>query len=205
MRNALMLTAMLLGAVPATARAQNPQTSIQGFGGLTFGTSSVLGRMSTASTLGGVVAADLTPNLQIIGEVGRVSDLKAPFLDLLDFTPVNLRVSAWYGEGGVRLIASPRSAARPYFEATAGLARIRTGLSGFGGRTDAAIDAALSFLNATEPMLGAGAGVLLERGPLALDVGYRYKKITATGVASVLNAGDAYQVNEARIGLGIRF
>src|SRR5688572_8523086 len=170
MRNLLMLSAMLLGAVPATAYAQDPNTSVQAFGGLTFGTSSVLGRMSTSSTLGGVVATGLTPNIQIVGEVGRLSDIKAPFLDLLDFAPVNLRVSAWYGEGGVRLIASPRSAARPYFEATAGIARIRTGLSGFGGRTDAVIDAGLSFLNATEPMLGAGAGVLLERGPLALDV-----------------------------------
>jgi opacity protein-like surface antigen len=54
-------------------------------------------------------------------------------------------------------------------------------------------------------LLGIGAGVLLEHGRLGLDVGYRYKKITATGVASALNAGNAYQVNEARIGLGVRF
>jgi hypothetical protein len=196
---------MLLCTLPAAARAQSANTSVQGFGGLTFGMSSTLGRTSTASALGGIVAAGLTPNIQIVGEVGRLSDIRPPLFDLLDFTPVNLRVSAWYGEGGVRFIASPRSAVRPYAEATAGFARLSTGLSGFGGRTDAVIRTGLAFLDRTEPLLGVGAGVLLEHGRLALDVGYRYKKITATGVASALNAGNAYQVNEARIGLGVRF
>jgi opacity protein-like surface antigen len=196
---------MLLCTLPAAARAQSANTSVQGFGGLTFGMSSTLGRTSTASALGGIVAAGLTPNIQIVGEVGRLSDIRPPIFDLLDFTPVNLRVSAWYGEGGVRFIASPRSAVRPYAEATAGFARLSTGLSGFGGRTDAVIRTGLAFLDRTEPLLGVGAGVLLEHGRLALDVGYRYKKITATGVASALNAGNAYQVNEARIGLGVRF
>jgi hypothetical protein len=196
---------MLLCTLPAAARAQSANTSVQGFGGLTFGMSSTLGRTSTASALGGIVAAGLTPNIQIVGEVGRLSDIRPPLFDLLDFTPVNLRVSAWYGEGGVRFIASPRSAVRPYAEATAGFARLSTGLSGFGGRTDAVIRTGLAFLDRTEPLLGIGAGVLLEHGRLGLDVGYRYKKITATGVASALNAGNAYQVNEARIGLGVRF
>jgi hypothetical protein len=205
MRRVLMLSAIFLCALPGTARAQIANTSVQGFGGLTFGSSSALGRTKTAPTLGGVVAAGLTPNMQIIGEVGRLSDIKPPLLDLLDFTSANLRVSAWYGEGGLRFIASPRSAVRPYVEATAGLARLRTGLTGLGGRTDAAIAIGLSFLNRTEPLLGVGGGVLLEGGPFALDVGYRYKKIMATGVASALNAGNAYQVNEARVGFGFRF
>jgi hypothetical protein len=204
MRKVVAFSAMLLCA-PAAASAQTANTSVQGFGGLTFGTSSALGRTSTASALGGVVAAGVTPNMQIIGEVGRLSDIKPPLFDLLDFTPVNLRVSAWYGEGGVRFIASPRTAVRPYAEATAGFARLTTGLSGFGGRTDTAIDIGLAFLNRTEPLLGVGGGILLEAGPLAVDVGYRYKKITATGLTSALNAGNPYQVNEARIGIGFRF
>jgi opacity protein-like surface antigen len=137
--------------------------------------------------------------------VGRLSDIKPPLLDLLDFTPVDLRVSAWYGEAGVRFIASPHSVVRPYAEATAGMARLSTTLSGFGGRTDAAIAAGLAFLNRTDPLLGLGGGVVLQGGPLALDVGYRYKKIMATGLASALNARNAYQVNEVRIGLGVRF
>jgi hypothetical protein len=206
MRRVLLLSAMLLCGLPAAAHAQSANTSVQGFGGLTFGTSpAALGGVSTAPTLGGTVAAGITPNLQIVGEVGRLSDIKPPLFDLLDFTPVNLRVSAWYGEGGLRFIASPRSAVRPYAEATAGMARLSTGLSGFGGRTDVLVDAGLAFLNRTEPLVGVGGGVLLERGALSLDVGYRYKQILATGVASALNAGNAYRVQEARIGFGVRF
>jgi hypothetical protein len=206
MRRVLIPSAILaVCLLPATARAQGSNRSVQGFGGVTFGTSSVLGGASMASTFGGTLAAGLGPNLQIVGEVGRLSDIKPPLFDLLDFTPVDLRVSAWYGEGGIRFIASPRSAVRPYGEASAGFARLSTGLSGFSGRTDAIIDAGLSFLNRTEPMLGAGAGVVLQGGPLAVDIGYRYKKIMATGVASALNGGRDYHVNDVRIGVGISF
>jgi hypothetical protein len=205
MRRLLILSAILLCAVPATARAQSANTSIQAFGGLTFGTSSAFGGSSTASNVGGVIAAGITPNIQIVGEVGRLSDLKPPIFDLLDFTPVNLRVPAWYGEGGVRFIASPRMPVRPYGEATAGFARLSTHVSAFGGRTDALIDAGLGFLNRTEPLLGVGFGVLLESGPFSVDVGYRYKKIMATSVASALNGGNPYHVNEARFGFGVRF
>lgn len=205
MRRIILLTALAVSTMPAAARAQEAHTTVQGFGGLTFGSSSIIGTRSVASTFGGGVAVDLTPNIQIVGEAGRLSDIKPPLLDLLDFTPVDLRVSAWYGEGGVRFIASPHSGLRPYVEATAGMARLSTGLSGFGGRTDAVLDTGLAFLNRTEPLLGAGGGVLLQGGPVALDLGYRYKKIMATGVASALNAGRDYQVNEARVGLSVRF
>lgn len=206
MRRVLILSAIVaVCAVPATARAQNPNRSLQGFGGLTFGTGSVIGGASAASTFGGTLSAGLTPNLQLFGEVGRMSDIKPPLLELLDFTPVNVRVSAWYGEGGVRFIASPHSAVRPYAEASAGIARVSNGLSGFSGRTDAIIDTGLAFLNKNEPILGAGGGVLLQGGPVAVDIGYRYKKILATGAASFLNGGRPYQINEVRIGIGIGF
>jgi len=204
MRRALILLTLLV-CLPAVAAAQSAKTSVLGFGGLTFSTSSALEGTSTAPTLGGLVSGELTPNVQIIGEIGRMSDIRPALYDLLDFTPVDLRISAWYGEGGVRFITSPRSAVRPYAQATAGFARLSPGFSGLGGRSDALIDTGLAFLRRTEPLLGVGAGVLLERGPLAIDAGYRYKKISATGVASVINAGNAYQVNEARIGIGVRF
>ena len=206
MRRISTLVAILaVCLVPAVARAQSSNSAVQGFGGITFGTSSVLGGASASSTFGGTFVAGLAPNMQIIGEIGRMTDIKPPLLDLLDFTPVNLRVSAWYGEGGIRFIASPHASVRPYGEASAGFARLSTGLSGFTGRTDAIIDAGLSFLNRTEPMLGAGAGILVQRGPFALDVGYRYKKIMASGAASALNGGSAYQVNNVRVGVGISF
>jgi hypothetical protein len=114
-------------------------------------------------------------------------------------------VSAWYGEGGVRVITSPHSAVRPYAEATAGFARLSTDVDGFGGTAYEIAEAGLGYLNRTEPMLGVGGGVVFQGGPFALDVGYRYKKIMASGVASALNGGSDYHVNDVRIGFGISF
>src|SRR5436190_237617 len=124
MQKVFVLAAVLaVCTVPATARAQTTNRSVQGFGGITFGSdSSFLGGTSTSSTFGGTVVAGLTPNLHAVGEFGRMTDIKPPLFNLLDFTPVGLQVSAWYGEGGVRFIASPHSSVRPYGEATAGFA-----------------------------------------------------------------------------------
>jgi opacity protein-like surface antigen len=204
MRN-VMLAAAMLAACALPARAQDGNSEVQGFGGMTFGSSSFAGT-STSSTFGGRVAIGLLPNLQALVEGGRMTDIKPPLLDLLDFTPVDLRVTAWYGEGGVRFIASPYSHVRPYGEATFGFARLSTGLSGINDRTDAIIDTGLNFFNRTEPMLGAGGGILVQGGALSLDLGYRYNKILAgNGVASALNAGNAYTVNQVRVGIGVRF
>ena len=189
---------------PALARAQAPRTEIQGFGGMTVGTST-FGSVA-APTFGGRVAVPLTPNLEAIGEGGRLADIKSPLFDLLDFTSVGLRVSAWYGEGGVRFIASPRSVVRPYAEATAGFARLNADISGFSGRTDALINTGLNIVNRAEPMLGVGGGIEIHGGPLSLDLGYRYKKISAGNtIASALNAGHDYRINQVRVGLGVRF
>jgi hypothetical protein len=205
----LFLAAAVLAvcSVAAPARAQSTNRAIQGFGGITFGTSStpVLGGTSTAPTFGATVVAGLLPNLQVVGEFGRMSDIKPPLFNLVDdYSPVGLHVTAWYGEGGVRFIASPHSSVRPYGEATAGWARLNTEISGFGGATYEAIEEGLGLLNRTDPLLGVGGGVVFQTGALAIDVGYRYKKILASGVAASLNGGD-YHVNDVRVGVGFSF
>jgi hypothetical protein len=184
-------------ALPAAARAQSSQ--IQGFGGLTFGD------VTSSSTFGGGIAIPLSDNLQIVGEAGRMTNVMPSLFDtILDLTPLDFGVSAWYGEGGVRLIGSSRRALRPYAEATAGMARLRTGLDGTGA-ADPFVDTALGFLSRTEPMLGVGGGVIVQGGPLFLDLGYRYKKILAgDSLQSALTGGD-FSVNQLRIGAGVRF
>ncbi len=202
MRKLILLVALVVG-VPAAAAAQQ-RSEIQGFGGLTVGTSAF--GSAASSTFGGRVAVGLTDNIQIIGEGGRMADIKSPLFDLLDFTDVGVRVSAYYGEGGVRFLAGSHSAVRPYAEATAGFAKLNAGVSGIGGTTGALINTGLNFVNTTQPMLGVGGGLLLQGGPLSFDLGYRYKKISAGNtIASALNAGQAYNVNQVRIGVGFRF
>ena len=105
-------------AVPSAAEAQN--SHLQGFGGVTFGD------VTNSTTFGGGVAVPLTDNLHVIAEGGRMTDLMTSLLGtVFDVVPVDVRVAAWYGEAGVRLIASSTRALRPYAEATGGFARMR--------------------------------------------------------------------------------
>jgi hypothetical protein len=185
-------------AFPAAARAQSGH--FQGFGGLTFGD------VTNSSTFGGSLAVPLSDNLQIIGEGGRMTDLMPSLLGtIVDLAPVDVRVSAWYGEAGLRFIASRGRAIRPYVETTAGFARVTTGFNGAGSRADAIVNAGLGFFGRTEPLLGAGGGVVVQGGPMFLDLGYRYKKILAGDSLQTLLTGGDISVNQVRIGAGVRF
>jgi hypothetical protein len=188
----------LVSLVPSMAYAQRGQ--IQGFGGLTFGD------VTSSSTFGGGFAAPLTDNIEIIGEGGRMTDVMPSLIGtIVDFAPVDFRVSAWYGEAGVRWIGSPYRAVRPYGEATAGFARLTGGFNGAGDGVDEIVNRALGFVSRTEPLLGVGGGVLLQGGPVFLDLGYRYKKILARdSLQSLLTGGDV-SVNQVRVGVGVRF
>ncbi len=204
MRRTLVWAAAVCGVLFLSTRAdaQTRGSHIEGFGGLTFGA-----RTASASTFGGSVALPLTDNIQVIGEAGRMTDLTSSAFDLLSgFTPIDVNLSAWYGEGGIRFIASPRSVVRPYVEATAGVARLTPGIDG-AGRYGPLANGALAFLGSTEPMFGAGAGVMLQGGPLLVDAGYRYKRITGgNAIASALTlGGNGIEVNQFRVGVGVRF
>jgi opacity protein-like surface antigen len=185
-------------ATPALARAQNLQ--VQGFGGVT------VRDIGASQTFGGNIAVPLGSNLQIVAEGGRMADIMSPTLaTLLDFSPVDVRLSAYYGEAGVRILGSSGHVVRPYVEATAGLARLRTGVSGIGAATDPFVNAGLEFLDSTRPMLGAGGGLLIQGGPVVVDLGYRFNKISAgNAIQSALTGGDL-GVHQVRFGLGVRF
>jgi opacity protein-like surface antigen len=197
----LLLVAALASAVviPSPARAQE-HGHFGGFGGLTFGST------TSATTFGGNLGAPLGSHLQIVAEAGHMDNLMpATFGTLLDFTPVDFNLGAWYGEAGVRFLTTPQSAVTPYVEATAGAARLGSRFDG-AGRADPFVNAALRFLDRTEPLLGVGGGVILRGGPVTLDLGYRYKKILASdSLQAALAGGNGIDVSQARIGLGFRF
>lgn len=196
MQTAVATLAIALVA-PAAAHAQGGQ--IQAFSGLTFG------NVTSSSTVGGQFAVPLSDNLHVIGEAGRMNDvMPSLFSTIVDFTPIDLRVSAWYGEAGIRLIGSSRRAVRPYGEATAGFARMSTGVAG-AGSFDPLVNGALGLFNRTEPMLGLGTGVMLHGGPLVLDLGYRYKMIRAGDSLQALLTGGDVNVSQVRVGVGFRF
>src|SRR4051812_40236976 len=99
----LILAAAGVALGPSAALAQQ-RNEVQGFGGITVGTSTF--GTAASSTFGGRLGVGLTDNLEIVGEAGRLANLQSPLFDLLDFTNVGVGVNAWYGEGGVRLIGA---------------------------------------------------------------------------------------------------
>ena len=152
------------------------------------------------------VGKDLTPGVQVIGEVGRINDM-LPSLSagLFSLTPYDVRVTSFYGEGGIRLLAAPGSGVNPYVEGTVGIARLTPRVAGFGS-VDALTATGLGLLSGTEPMVGFGGGVLLRGGPVVADLGYRYKQIVGSDTfSSILSAGQPLRAHQVRFGIGVRF
>jgi opacity protein-like surface antigen len=78
-------------------------------------------------------------------------------------------------------------------------------ISGIGTRTDPILNAALSFLDSTQPILGAGAGVLVQGGPVVVDFGYRYHRIGSGNPLQTVLTGGKLDVQQVRLGVGFRF
>jgi hypothetical protein len=195
---------VVIVSLSAAGRAVAQERSfVQGFGGLSLGSS--FGFTNSSTDFGGVAGTQLTPNLQIVGEGGRMSNVLPPVADfLLDFTSLDYGVSAWYAQGGLRFTTAKRSGIRPYAETSAGFARMNVQLNGVSS-FDRFTNLGLQFLNRTEPIASAGGGVTFESGPLIADVGYRYRRIFSSDWVSTLALGETLHSNELRFGIGIRF
>ena len=202
MRRTLLVTIVLTGLGLSTpASAQEPGRFVQGFGGLRLGSTA-----STDTAVGGLVAGALTPNIQVVGEAGRISNVMPPTVEsLLAFSPIGVGLSSWYGQGGVRF-TSATSGIRPYAETSAGFARLHTDVGPFGsGNGSVLANAALRFLDRTYPTATIGGGATLEGGRFVADVGYRYRRIFSNEWMTLLSLGQPLNVSEVRIGVGFRF
>jgi len=196
--------AVLSLAAPVRAYAQ---TSLDAFGALPTNQLTSFGDSGIPFDFGGRVGFEVLPGVQVMGEFGRLGNVMPDLIGIgLGLTGLNLKASAFYGEGGVRLLASPRSAVSPYVEGSAGVAHLQFGVNGFGSATDAIVRTALSFVDTSDPIVGGGGGVLLHGGPLQIDLGYRYKRILAGNtLSSILSTGDQLDVHQLRFGVGLRF
>jgi opacity protein-like surface antigen len=193
-----ILVATLL--VSSAASAQEPRASVQGFGGIGMGS------FTTVNTnFGGVITGDLTPNIQLIGEAGRLSNILPSTTQMLfDLSPVGLSASAFYAQGGVRLTTGSGSL-RPYAEASGGIARLTPHVTGLDGLPGVFTNAGLAFLNNTAPIATLGGGVTLHAGNFIADAGYRYHQVFSDSWMQALALGDRLGTNEVRFGVGVRF
>jgi hypothetical protein len=183
------------------------QTSIDGFGALSMNHLSSFGDSTFPVDFGGRVSVDLTSNVQAIGEFGRLSNVLPDVVALpLSLAPFDVGVSAFYGEGGIRLLAGSGSGISPYVEGTAGVAHLNFNFGGFGSTSNAIAQTALNLVDRRDPMVGGGGGVLLRAGPVHIDLGYRYKKILAnSALATVIGLGQDLRSHQVRFGVGVRF
>ena len=199
---ALAVASVAIVPVPSSA-----QTSLDGFGAVRLDSLASLGDGGFPVDFGGRVSFEVVPAVQVFGEFGRLGNVMPPLVETgLAFTRIGVTASAFYGEGGVRLLAAPNSAVVPYVEGTAGMAHLSFGASGLGSTTDAIVRAALNLVDTRDPLFGVGGGVLVRGGPLQLDLGYRYKRIMAnSALSSILGIGQELQSHQIRFGAGVRF
>jgi hypothetical protein len=198
----LAVVSVVIAPSPASA-----QVSIDGFGGVQMDHVASLGDSGFPVDFGGRVSFDVVPAVQVFGEFGRIGNVMPSLLETgLAFTRLDVTASAFYGEGGVRLLAAPRSAVSPYVEGTAGVAHLRLGARGLGSTSDAVIRAALNLVDTRDPLFGVGGGILMRAGPLNVDLGYRFKRIVSNStLSSVLSVGQELQSHQVRFGVGVRF
>jgi hypothetical protein len=200
MRVALLLAALSVLPIPVFAQAN--QSFIQGFGGLRLATAP-----SLTPTAGGTVGIGLTQHIQVIGEVGHINDVLPSTIEtLMTVSPVTVRRSALYGEGGVRLNTGPVGHVGVYGETLFGAARLNTSVSGLGSaRTDAIANLALRFVNTTSNVGALGTGVILQGGPVVATLGYRYTRFFSDNVLDTLLSAGRSDISEARVSFGFRF
>jgi hypothetical protein len=186
--------------VTSTASAQETRASVQGFGGVGMGS------FTTPNTnFGGAITGDLTPNIQVIGEAGRLGNVLPSTTQLLfDLSPVGLTASAFYAQGGIRL-TSGSGALRPYAEAAGGIARLTPHVTGIDGLPGALANVGLTFLNRTAPIGTLGAGVTVHAGNFVADAGYRRHQVFSDSWMEALALGGSLSTNEVRFGVGVRF
>ena len=195
------LIALGVFLVPVSAQAQGA-ASIAGFGGV-----SITGSGSTSPDLGGNLAFELTPGVELVAEAGRVGNVLPPLADtLFSTTTSGIRASALYAEGGVRFQLAPDARVTPYAEATAGVARLDVTSSRLGTLAGGLTSAAIALLGRTGPVAGAGGGLLVGAGPVVIDLGYRYKQFfPPEPLETVLGLGQRLRSHKARVGFGVRF
>lgn len=200
MRVALLLAALSVLPIPAFAQAN--QSFIQGFGGLRLATAP-----SLTPTVGGTVGVGLTPHIQIIGEVGHIDDVLPSTIEtLMTVSPVTVRRSALYGEGGVRLTTGTASHVGLYGETLFGVARLNTSVGGLGSaRNDAIANLALRFVNTTSKVGALGTGVIFQGGPVVATMGYRYTRFLSDNALDTLLSAGHPDISEARVSFGFRF
>jgi hypothetical protein len=166
----MAVTAVAVGLL-GVARPVQAQGVIQAVGGVT---KTAEQNPVFAGMIGGKAGI-----IEIDGEFGKMMNIVPK--RLLDTTltlsggEVKAELPAWYGLGQVRFIASG-SPVQPFVTAGAGVARLHPQFTA----TDPDVNLRVVFGedgDTTKFLVGAGGGLRVEAGKVAIDGGYRYMRV----------------------------
>jgi opacity protein-like surface antigen len=224
MKPRFIFTAMLAGvlAFAAVAGAQTRDRGyVLGIGGST--TTEV-----TSPFFGGAVGFNLTPDLWVTGEVGRMHDVYANFtkddLKAVEqgfanegvLLTTTFKMPTNYVTGGVRWAVPTTYQARPYLTASGGFARLdpKPGFiaQGIDITSVALQEPALktAFEKQNRPLMSLGGGLSIDVAKhLTADVGYRFSRIFVNtdflqDIASP-HAHKGFNLHRAYAGAGVKF
>jgi opacity protein-like surface antigen len=181
---------VVLLAPPASAQIGEPKGFLVGHGGASL-------TEATSPLFGGAVGVNLSRNIQITGEAGRMQNV------FPTFTRTDLRVAesdasaegilfnatsrmpTVYAMGGIRVLAGGSRYVRPYVLASGGVAHLTPkptfkveGLDVTDITLQGSPEIRNVFRNENRPMASAGAGFLVTVARhVAIDMGYKYSSI----------------------------
>jgi hypothetical protein len=194
---------VILIATASSALAQD-RGYVQGVGGATF-------MARTSGVFGGEAGIHLSRDLVVFGQAGRLIDvLPREVQDDIDSAAAQLesftgrewlfdaRVRATYVGGGVRYFVPTRSLVRPYVTGSVGIANYAGTLREreLGDVLDLAISlevVAAEDVKGTEMAYEAGGGIVVPRGRLQIDAGYRLMNVRGVNISRIIG------------GIGLRF
>jgi opacity protein-like surface antigen len=187
---------LTLGVSPAAA--QGGAGFVRGTGGATFGTA------DAGAVVGGGFGIAVGPNVQIVGDFARVTDiLPSEIRDGLDLIsalislevglPVSIDATApaFLATGGVRFDVPARGRVRPFVEVQGGVARISFDLEADVAGIDISreVEEEADLESGSEFVVAAGGGVAIAlTEAVGLDFGYRYHRIFTDDPAVNVNA-----------------
>jgi opacity protein-like surface antigen len=189
-------------AQPMQARFDRawPRSYVVGRSGVTFGT-------RTAPLAGVEFGSHVASMLQVYATFDWHRDVAPQFLadvfeglsDVAD-VDVDARLPAYVATGGVKVIA-PRGTIRPYALAGFGVGQIN-GTIEFDGEDVTEFLDEVGVLNrddlkATKPVFEFGGGIAMSRGPVYVDVGYRFRK--------PFDTSEPFNVSGIYAGVGVAF
>ena len=210
---------LVAGVAPALGQAAAPQPTQRDYGWVAFATGTTFGSETrTAAAFAGEYGEDVSPHVQVHVTVSYFDNLMrreltddlsalSAFLTSTTGVPWDLR-----GHdrgvtliGGGRYIFSSQGTIRPYLGGGAGIINLKRRIvDPRGGDVTASVlkefdigSLAITTATLNRPLIEGGLGVGFFRGPVYVDVGYRYKR--------AFHLDETFDFSQAVVGIGYRF